>query len=203
MADTVQLKDVKLPPELTEQILSKVVDEFDNDPAQQWTLRHLSHYQKHRIEQRFCDFWLPKLIVTIYAGAWSSIDYKLVGLEKPSSNSASDSDMLNSVAHFQAPEDPNSRIKQEYLVELWKEHSVETPNAHLRLGEGLLNDGFKGGYIVNDTELPELRVDESGIHLRFDWRGAFSALLQEEIMLRKVHDEMVGLVLYPGCMRDA
>lgn len=190
MADTVELKESQFPPELKEQILSRLVDDFDDDPAQQWMLRHLSHYQKLRIEQRFRNFWLPKLIVTIYAGAWTSIDYKLVGLEKSSPGLGSDGD----IAHFKATQDPSPRMKDEYLLELWKEHSVETPNAHVRLGEGLLNDGFKGGYIINDTELPELRVDGNGTEIRFNWRGAFNALLREEIMLREVHDKMVGLV---------
>lgn len=192
MADPIQEKAVKLPPELTEQILTTLVDEYDDNPAQQWTLRHLSHHQKHRIEQRFCDYWLPKLIVTIYGGAWSSVDYKLSGLEK--SESASGSDGPGDVAHFQAPQEEDPRIRQEYLVELWGGYSFENPVAHLRLGEGLLNDGFKSGYIVNDTEIPGLKVDESGSNIRFNWRGAFDALLREEIMLQKLHDEMVGLL---------
>ncbi|KAK2762191.1 hypothetical protein FQN54_001200 [Arachnomyces sp. PD_36] len=188
MTDAIQEKGVKLPPELTEQILSTLVDEHEDNPAQHWALRHLSHHQKRRIEQHFCDYWLPKLIVTIYGGAWTSIDYKLTGLEK----SSPITDGLNDVAHFQASEDLDSRIRQEYLKELWDGHSVESPKAHLRLGEGLLNDGFKGGYIVNDTEIPHLKVDESGTNIRFDWRGAFDALLREEIMLRKIHDEMIA-----------
>lgn len=193
MADTVQLKGIELPPELKEQILSELVDDFDDDPAQQWMLRHLSHHQKHRVEQRFRDFWLPKLIITQYLGASVSIDYTLVRLEKPSV-SASDADELDYVAHFQATLNPLFGIKPEYLLEMWKQHSVENPNAHLRLGEGLLNDGFRGGYIINDTELPGLQVDESGTNIRFDWHGAFNALLREEIMLRKVHDKMVSLI---------
>jgi hypothetical protein len=59
----------------------------------------------------------------------------------------------------------------------------------VRLGEGYLNGGFRGGYILNDTDLPGRQILERGI--RFPWKDAMNELLREEMYMRKVGDEMV------------
>lgn len=180
----------QLPAELTEQILSIVVNSYsDEDPAYTWTqLRRLSHFQKRRIEKYFLSFWLPKLVVTMYVGPQNPVDYTLV--PTTASISASASERVVEFTHIRSrgtmPVDP------ECLQELWNSYSVHNPCAILRLGEGFIKHGFRGCYLMNDTPLPGLEVKKSASSIRFRWRDLFDALFREEMFLRRYMDQKVS-----------
>ncbi|KAL2020775.1 hypothetical protein VTK56DRAFT_7973 [Thermocarpiscus australiensis] len=173
---------LELPRELVGQILDHHVDDyFGNDPAYTWVqLRHVSAHQKHAIERRFEEFWLPKLNVTVYEGSSSWMDYILE--DTPDSpNPTAD----GRVIFFLDPEcsgDPKTA---------WAAYKPTTHrNVTVRLGEAYLSGGCRGGYIVNDTDLPGLEVLDDGRRIRFCWKDAVNELLREELYMRRVGDEM-------------
>ncbi|RYO88861.1 hypothetical protein DL763_005824 [Monosporascus cannonballus] len=173
--------------ELVDMVLENLVDEYNSDPVYQWTtLRHISARQKCRIEKHFLEYWVPKLTVTLYSGAWVQIDYK-------SDAKASSSDCEDGIVHFQAPQDNLSdHVDQERLTTLWHHYGFENRVAHLRLGEGVLNGGVREGHIVNDTELGGVKVGEGGMTISFDWKQTMDALLREEMLMRKFQNEMIS-----------
>ena len=181
----------KLSVELIEKIFTELVDTYHDDPALQWVeLRQLSAYQKRRIERHFRDFWLPKFVVTIYCGATTQLDYELVTVKKrPDSTS-------DNITHFSLGQAGRlDRMPSDYLPNLWKSYSFENRVAHLRLGESYLNGGLRAAYIVNDTGLPGLQVDESAKNIRFNWREALNELLREQMMLRNISPHVVSQCL--------
>ncbi|KAK4097633.1 hypothetical protein N658DRAFT_526912 [Parathielavia hyrcaniae] len=201
-----------LPSDLTEIILSKLVDvHFYSDPAYTWThLRHTSAHQKHVIEHRFRIFWLPKLGITLYAGVAHKFEYSVVDDDGDSDNESEvetsdpDSEFVGSRAmatfavqvHIHHPigrvrqESKPGKLTQKYLRESWDAYDSATHrNITVRLGERYLNGGCRGGYILNDTDLAGLQVLACGT-IRFRWKDALSELLREEMYMRKVADEM-------------
>ncbi|KAK4135197.1 hypothetical protein BT67DRAFT_455274 [Trichocladium antarcticum] len=166
------------PPELVGQILSHHVDaHLDMDPAYVWVrLRQLSSLQKHRIERRFATFWLPKLSITLYVDAHQQFEYSL-------HETAPDGQ-----ATFKPP--PDTDVSD--LETAWAAYSPpNNSNITVRLGEGYLNGGCNGGYLVNDTNLPLLvhqHETSSGVgeSIRFCWKAAMNELLREEVYMRKV-----------------
>jgi hypothetical protein len=169
-----------LPRELVEQVLSHHVDaHFETDPACTWVrLRQLSSNQKHCIERHFEAFWLPKLSITLYHRTRGQFDFT------PDETTEVTSD---GKATFKAPLGSDTKAA-------WEAYdSAATKPITVRLGEGYLNGGFKGGYLVNDTSLPglELHGDEKGERISFDWKAAMNELLREEMYMRRVGDELV------------
>lgn len=172
------------PPELVGQILSHHVDaHFDTDPAYTWVrLRQLSSPQKHGIERRFATFWLPKLSITLYNGAHWQFEYTLHETTP------------DGQATFRPP--PDTDVND--LENAWAAYDPpNNSNITVRLGEGYLNGGCNGGYLVNDTNLPLLEhqretsnVPGGGV-IRFCWKAAMDGLLREEMYMRKVGDELV------------
>ncbi|KAI1104471.1 hypothetical protein F4804DRAFT_187058 [Jackrogersella minutella] len=174
----------RLPRELIDQIMDFVVDDYQLDPAYQWSiLRHTSERQCRRIERYFLTYWVPKLTITLYSGPRCQIDYRLSDREK---------DLDTSRVRFQTVGlGVSDALNKGDIRALWDHYSFENRVAHLRLGEGLLNHGMTGGYIVNDTDIVDLKVDDDGFGIVFDWRRTFDALLREELMMRKLQVEMV------------
>lgn len=177
----------KLPLELIERILDLLVEDYDQDPAYQWTtLRHAARLQMRSIERHFFRQWIPKLTITLYLGPRCQIDYRL-------SNHGDDQQSIETGrARFQAPvADLSDSPNEENIRALWDQYSFENRVAHLRLGEGVLSQGMTGGYIVNDTDIVDLEVESDGLGIVFDWRRTLDALLREEMMMRKFQTEMV------------
>ncbi|KAI0108482.1 hypothetical protein F4814DRAFT_59693 [Daldinia grandis] len=175
----------RLPLELIERILDLLVDDYDQDPAYQWaTLRHTARREMRRIERHFLRYWVPKLTITLYSGPRCQIDYKL-------SNHTSEGGFETSRVRFQTSGASlsNSLNKREIHV-LWSKYSFENRVAHLRLGEGILNKGMTGGHIVNDTDIADLKVENDGLDIIFNWRKTLDALLREEVMMRRLQAEM-------------
>ncbi|KAI1389701.1 uncharacterized protein F4822DRAFT_210234 [Hypoxylon trugodes] len=175
----------RLPLELIERILDLLVDEYDQDPAYQWTtLRHTARRQMRRIERHFLRHWVPKLTITLYSGPRCQIDYRL-------SNYSGNDNLGIRRVRFQTlgPGLANS-LNKEGIRTLWDQYSFENRVAHLRLGEGILNNGMTGGYIVNDTDIVDLEVENDGLSIAFDWRRTLDALLREEVMMQKLQTEM-------------
>lgn len=185
-------------PELKEKILESVSDEYADNPALQWTYcRHLSAHQKRRLERHFREYWLPKLVITVYGGAHYQADYHFLSVESNERN--------ESRAHYRIVRPTGIHVykadgsgREEDLLELiapqesWQQYSFTNRTAHVRLGENCLNDGFLGGYIVNDTGLPGISTSDSGYEIWFDWVGAFDELLREEAMKKRVWKRMVS-----------
>ncbi|KAI1806842.1 hypothetical protein F4811DRAFT_105191 [Daldinia bambusicola] len=176
----------RLPLELIERILDLLVDDYDHDPAYQWTtLRHMARRQMRRIERHFLQYWVPKLTITLYSGPRCQVDYKL------SDDAYANHRHETSRVRFQTSGAAitNSLNKRE-IQTLWSQYSFENRVAHLRLGEGILKQGMAGGYIINDTDIVGLQVKNDGLDILFDWRKTLDALFREELMMRKLQDEM-------------
>ncbi|KAI1381043.1 hypothetical protein F4677DRAFT_405685 [Hypoxylon crocopeplum] len=176
----------KLPLELIERILDLLIDDYDRDPAYQWTtLRHTARRQMRRIERHFLRQWMPNLTITLYSGPRCQIDYKLP-------ESVSEDSLDTGRVRFQTlGASLSESLNKEDIRTLWSQYSFENRVAHLRLGEGILNHGMTGGYIVNDTDIVDLQVENDGLDIIFDWRRTFDALLREEMMMRKLQAEMI------------
>ncbi|KAK6951057.1 hypothetical protein Daesc_007586 [Daldinia eschscholtzii] len=175
----------RLPLELIERILDLLVDDYDQDPAYQWTiLRHTARRQMRRIERHFLQYWVPKLTITLYSGPRCQIDYKV-------SDHACENRLGTSRVRFQTSgAGISSSLNKRDIQTLWGQYSFENRVAHLRLGEGILKQGMTGGYIVNDTDIVDLKVENDGLDIIFDWRRTLNALLREELMMRRLQEEM-------------
>jgi hypothetical protein len=179
-----------MPPELTDMILSHMLDVLGNDPARQWmTLRHLSSDLMHRVERHFFYFWLPKLVISVYTNAWVSADFRLV---KPNRQLRSNRP-FSDIAYFTYHPDLRANMGRpsKATTRALRKHSGGRPECILRLGDGYLNRGYQGGHIINDTEIPGLQVSDDGYDINFDWRGTFTALLREEMMMRRLVEPLV------------
>lgn len=177
----------KLPLELIERILDLLIDDYDQDPAYQWTtLRHMARRQMRRIERHFYRQWVPKLTITLYSGSRCQMDYTVADRDREGVNFES-----GRVRFQTSAASPSDSLNKDHIRTLWDQYSFENRVAHLRLGEGVLCRGMTGGYIVNDTDIVDLKVESEGLGITFDWRRTFDALLREEIMMRKLQAEMV------------
>ncbi|KAK1764219.1 hypothetical protein QBC33DRAFT_201795 [Phialemonium atrogriseum] len=189
-----------LPLEITEEILSALVDVFDDDPAYQWTtLRQLSPHQKHRIERRFRDFWLRHVSLTLYYESTSdNTDFNFDGVsEKPGSPEMA-SFVFQGWRSIARPE----RNTPELLKRYWANYTSRNRNATIRLGEGVLNGGFAGGYILNDTYLSGLEIDDSGQTVRIRWKEAINELMREEMFLRRITPSLLDNFLQHYLLSD-
>ncbi|OTA70159.1 hypothetical protein K449DRAFT_3991 [Hypoxylon sp. EC38] len=175
----------KLPLELIERILDLLVDDYGQDPAYQWTtLRYIARRQMRHIERHFWHQWVPNLTITLYSGPRCQVDYKL-------SSHINEDGFETGRVIFQTPGTSLSNsLNKGDIRALWDHYSFENRVAHLRLGEGLLNHGMTGGYIVNDTDIVDLKIEDDGLGILFDWRQTFDALLREEVMMRRLQTEM-------------
>lgn len=179
-----------LPAELVEEILTALVDSYGDDPAYQWTqLRSLSCFQKHRIENHFRSFWLQKLTVEVYVGVWWSWKYSF---------DCSGERLREGIATFRHALDPRNSMNH-VLKESFQNNPMGGRGLFLRFGEGHLNHGLKGGYIVSDIEPPGLTVSDDALTLRFEWLKTLNALLREEMLLRKHRKTMVRLSMFLRC----
>ena len=153
----------------------------------------LSAHQKRRIERRFRDFWLPRLFFTVYEGSWFSADYKLVGQEDEPVNGSANASTSQRLTHFHLVEPEGFRGDRDHmrLEARWQQYRSSNRTANLRLGENYLNEGFRGGYIVDDTGLSGLRVENEAKELWFDWFGTFDQLMREEAMRTKTRNRML------------
>lgn len=191
-----------LPSDITEQILTRLVDaHFHTDPAYTWSaLRHLSAHQKRVLERRFATFWLPKLSITLYGRVTHQVEYRFLATSPDDAADAEHED--DAKATFAVPEDALRAIERRGggwvdggLRGMWADYDLTANrNVTVRLGEGLLNGGCWGGYMVNNTALPGLEVLEGG-KIRFEWKRAVDELLREEMWMRRVGGEMVSAVL--------
>lgn len=175
-----------LPRELIDHIITLLINSHSHDPAYQWThFRQITRFHKSQLEKHFLHFWLPKLIVTIYANMDDAISYRAKGLRKTDKH----------VVKFQAREgwndlDPDQR-------EVWpavKWNGELRGTVIVRLGESVLNEGRKGGGIINDCVIPGLEVEVGSPVIWFNWYALFGVLFSEVMLMRKVTDIMVGFL---------
>jgi hypothetical protein len=59
------------------------------------------------------------------------------------------------------------------------------------MGEGVLNEGYTGGGLLSDMQLPGVEVAQDATRLWFDWRSAFSRLFGEEMIMRRFGRELL------------
>jgi hypothetical protein len=202
-----------LPDELAEQVFAHHVNaHFFTDPAYTWTqLRQLSAHQKRVVELRFRTYWLPRLSISLYASISHRFEYGLDETAQPANSfDGGSGDGVVVFAMQQQVHSPLAGISQDlglgrftrkYLRNAWgMYHPATHRNITVRLGEGVLSGGCRGGYILNDTHLPGLELLEGG-GIRFDWKGAIDELLREEMYMRKAGQKMVCLVLRTRCLK--
>lgn len=136
------------------------------------------------------------MTLTLYVGGtltWR--DYECCGFEN--GKSASDDDEIaiftvrgglrNTIHQNGQSLDLDAMIKP-----TWEEYSTGNRCVTVRLGEGILNNGFAGGYILNDTFLPGLQVEEDGHTVGFRWREALGELMREEMFMKGVTQGLVS-----------
>jgi hypothetical protein len=76
---------------------------------------------------------------------------------------------------------------------LWcRSHGKEKVKTLVRLGEGILNEGYAGGGIVSDAIVPELTEEEMGKYVYFDWKMLFDNVFTEEIVMREAIEKLVS-----------
>lgn len=187
-----------LPGDVAELIFSDMVNShFDTDPAYTWVcLRHLSAHLKRIIERRFGEHWLPKLSITLYGNNRDRIEYRF-DTALASNPDADGRVTFFAEHHVHVPRvnviqvSAPGRVTGLYLHKIWGRYNpTQNRNITVRLGEGYLSGGCMGGYIVNDTDLPGLKVLNRG-KIRFLWKEAMNELLREEVYMTKVGNEMV------------
>ncbi|KAH6635809.1 major facilitator superfamily domain-containing protein [Chaetomium tenue] len=192
-----------LPDDLAEQVFAlHVKAHFFTDPAYTWTqLRHLSAHQKRVVERRFQAYWLPKLSISLYASASHRFDYGM-GEDTQQATTATTSVADDGSVVFAMQRQVHNplagisqdlglgRFTRKYLRKAWGMYDpAACRNITVRLGEGVLSGGCRGGYILNDTHLPGVELLEGG-GIRFDWKGAIDELLREEMYMRKAGEKM-------------
>jgi hypothetical protein len=62
----------------------------------------------------------------------------------------------------------------------------------VRLGEGILNEGYAGGGIVSDAIVPELTEKEKWKYIYFDWKKLFDNVFGEEMAMRRATEKLVS-----------
>lgn len=179
-----------LPGDVVELILEHHVDDYAGDPAYTWAvLRHVSAAQKRLIERRFEVFWLPLLNITLYHGTGNHFDYEF---DRDAQATGSGSDGIGSGEATFSRVASTSPITPGEVMEAWAAYNpASCRSVTVRLGEGYLSGGCKGGYILNDTGLPGLEVLDGGESIRFRWKEAMDELLREELYIRRVGERLV------------
>lgn len=192
-----------LPNDVTEYIFELLVDaHFYTDPAYTWvSLRQLSSHQKRAIEHRFASFWLPKVSITLYSGARHKFEYDIDDKTWPQNFDGSDHVVFSLLHQIHNPllgidqYSMPGRFGRKHLQDTWAQYDpVHLRNFTVRLGEGFLSAGCRGGYLVNDTDLPGLQVLPN-LQIRFSWKGAMNELLREEMYMRKTGERLVCVAL--------
>ncbi|KAK4150462.1 hypothetical protein C8A00DRAFT_36927 [Chaetomidium leptoderma] len=197
----------ELPGDLAEQILSQLVaTHFHRDPAYTWAcLRHLSAHQKHVIEYRFAQFWLPKLSITLYSGVRHKFEYALDKTPNPDDSDRATFSIERQIHHpllGLSQDSVPGALTEKCLRDAWDQYDPATfRNITVRLGEGYLSGGCRGGYLVNDTDIPGLQF-LPGRKIRFCWKEAMNGLLREELYMRKVGDEMFAEACNRWCAQN-
>ncbi len=195
-----------LPIELVEHTFSQLVEaHIYTDPAYTWVcLRQLSAHQKHTIELHFQSFWLPKISITLYAGTRHKFEYAIddnAGAANPDGSGRvafSVHRQVHSPIFGLSQDSRPGRLTNRYLREAWNRYDpAANRNITVRLGEGYLAQGCRGGYLLNDTDLPGLQISPAG-KIRFLWKDALNELLREEIYMRKAGDDLVCLPALPS-----
>jgi hypothetical protein len=148
------------------------------------------------IEQYFRNFWLPKLCATANHTAWYSYDYHLEDEASLSSPlQLDDNAQKDSFACFGLKKPLEELMSaacsrrwdiKVILSNLWHDYSFSNKKVFPRLGEGdpLFAKGPRGGYLINDTDLVDLGVGESGLRIRVNWKRTFDYFFREEMMMR-------------------
>ncbi|KAF2474894.1 uncharacterized protein BDR25DRAFT_112874 [Lindgomyces ingoldianus] len=179
-----------LPRELVDTIITTLIQSYAHDPAHQWThLRHITRFHKTQLEKHFLNFWLPKLIITVYSSESTSVDYRAWSVSKPAST--------DSTARFKGREgwkDLDDEERMYWADNVWNSTRM-LPSVHVRLGVGELGEGYAGGYIISDVEIPGLRTSGEGSSVWFRWMELFDCLFREEMVMRNVQGKLVSMNL--------
>ncbi|KAF2111349.1 hypothetical protein BDV96DRAFT_602959 [Lophiotrema nucula] len=180
-----------LPHELTDLILTHHLRSYSHDPVYQWTtLRHITRYRCTYLEAHFLRFWLPKLSITVYGKGITRVDYRLWSVDKKA----------KSVAKFRAREgwsELGGEAREGWSDALWRAYFPDENGDNVKIvlrlgvGEETLNGGFGGAWIVSDTEIQDLKNDDEGRHVWFDWKKVIDALFREESLMRKMSEKWV------------
>lgn len=177
------------PRELTDLILTSLIHLHAHDPPTQWTLlRHMTRFHRTHIEHRFVTYWLPRLRILMYDVCpgldAEPLEFKAHSVEKDTG-----------IVHFRSTVDPEE--EHPAMGWTWAEQLYSRAPGErccvLRLDSPLLNEGYAGGGILSDTPIPDVRSDDTGMHLWFDWKALFSRMFTEEMVVRRAREEAVNV----------
>jgi hypothetical protein len=190
-----------LPQEIVDLILSELISLHDHDPAYQWThFRGLTRFHRKQLDGHFLHYWFQKLTLTLYGSPDEYIEYRTEGI--PTNTGEVWYKMERFVKKGAVYAGMPSSYSTYYTLLWWQnlvvgklcscEDKKRRPNhLILRMGEGILNEGFTGGGLLSDMQLPGLEVDEDSSNLRFDWLAAFSRFFGEEMIMRRPGKELL------------
>ncbi|KAF2255263.1 hypothetical protein BU26DRAFT_153148 [Trematosphaeria pertusa] len=187
-----------LPREIFDLIISTLISLYDQDPGYQWShLRYITRFHKRQLESHFLHFWLPRTILTVYSDRVGvSVDYRAFGVDKKT----------GLIARFKAREGW-ARLQRDSMLEhekwSWWEYIMRSTDPFdentwwsqrrvvLRMGEGVLNEGYAGGGILSNMVIPGLQPDDEGGNLWFEWKTLFSNLFKEEECMRMLRNDLL------------
>lgn len=186
---------VKPPPyflrEIIDLIISSLISLYDHDPAYQWSrLRFITRFHKRELEHYFLRFWLPKLTIAVPSFDFI-VDYAAWGINKKTGH-----------ACFKMRSGFNELQSHPIMQPFWAEHIMSTTyplgdeimrnrTLLIRLGVGVLSDGFSSGHIISDIRLPSLNANEDGTNIWFDWKVLFTRMFSEEMLMRKFRAKLL------------
>jgi len=184
----------QLPREIIDHILSALVSLYADDPAYQWIhLRCLTRFHRNHLHHHFLHYWLPKLLLTLYDGPDTYVEYCAWGLQKSTGK-----------VRFKVKRcvGENANFEQPTPGTWWHDRLMRTTYPIgderrrgkyiiLRMGEGVLNEGYAGGGLLSDMQLPGLEVDACAANLWFDWQAAFSRLFGEEMVMQRFREKLL------------
>lgn len=175
----------RLPPEIVDIILFDLLELVSFDPAYVWThLRHVSSRLKQHIEHQFQEKWLPLMSVTLYADGKRRTDYEFEKLKTDNLDIAVlRNKFVGNAHHNRYGKSSSDVLKPHILVRALEKQSFQNPVTGVRLGSRVM---------INNTPLPGLSWEEDGSCIYFRWKEAMTALLQEEMYMRKVTHEIVS-----------
>jgi hypothetical protein len=167
-----------LPQEIVDLILSELISLYDHDPAYQWThFRCLTRFHRKQLDDYFLHNWLPKLTLTLYDSPDEYIEYRTAGIlnrtgkaqyriKRYVNNISRDatrhvvSDDVPSYARTVWHDRVAGAAYIWYRDEKWRRNRLI-----LRMGEGVLNEGYTGGGLLSDMQLPGVEVAQDATRL--------------------------------------
>jgi hypothetical protein len=167
-------------------------------------LRHITHHHKKDLEQRFLNFWVPKLLFEIhhYHSSYPAFEFKAP--TGPRANQKVDEGIEDSdIVTFREI----CGLHLSGVPRCWPEEVGGSNDRHpweqydenilVRFGEGTLNKGFAKGGMRNVVTIPRLstNLETWSWEFSFDWKVLFTWLFTEELVTRAFLDKLLEVFI--------